>query len=350
MATFPYNESPRSPWDDFSNEEIAAIISPVHDSSQADLLLGESDNTQSFAADGADPVRPESVHGHDIADRLPLFAGGPASFESLTTEERNWAAGDIVIAGRGIGDTYKRASAGRVWVPTVGELAIHNPDFANTISRLYQARNSLLMAPEKSTGGLNVGETMQLVLIPWQEIRRHLTDYDQWVKALRTAQGLVTQEDFMNPDLLAAIKEDLPLYRDPYDDPSKLITPSEYVDENIAREGPWGVILMQTSKEAGIARVGGSPDDMTNKGVERTGWKDQYVDVMGVLEWIALTMQVNPQQLSPGGRGGSWLLANRLVLGREAYVPLAYWNRRVNTYLYRANNGHENLHARLAVM
>src|SRR3990167_10936851 len=147
---------------------------------------------------------------------------------------------------------------------------------------------------------------MHLAIIPWQEMRNHLADFDQWVDALRTTQGVTSNGDYINENLLGAIKSDQPLYRDPAS-PFQLLSPSQYLDRKIAEDGPWGVMLAQTSPQAGIDRLKGqSPDQLTENGTRHLEIAGQMVDSMGVFEWIALTLGQDPKLLS--AEDYSWLL------------------------------------------
>jgi len=53
--------------------------------------------------------------------------------------------------------------------------------------------------------GANVGETMHLVLMPWQSIKNHLNNFSVWLNDMRSRQG-VKQQDYINPDLLKYIQ------------------------------------------------------------------------------------------------------------------------------------------------
>jgi hypothetical protein len=189
---------------------------------------------------------------------------------------------------------------------------------------------------------------MRLALVPWQEMRNHLNDFGEWVDGLREAQGL-DSEDYINEDLLAAITGNKPFYRDT-DNPSQLLTATQYLDKKIAEDGPVGVMLVQTSDDAGIERLADqSPDQMTGDGSQHLELSGSNVDAMGVFEWISLTLQTDPAQLSSGDY--SWMLANRLDVGGGPRVPRGGWGGdQVGLYLYWARDQGDDVRVRLAVM
>lgn len=130
----------------------------------------------------------------------------------------------------------------------------------------------------------------------------------------------------------------------------QLLTASQYLDKKIAEDGPVGVMLMQTSKEAGIDRLKGqSPDQMTDNGTKHLEMDGNNIDAMGVFEWLALTFQKDPKELSP--QDVSWLLASRMMIDGDPLVPYGYWRViQVGSSLDWANIQRGYMHVRLAVM
>lgn len=270
--------------------------------------------------------------------------------EGLSTDAYSWAVQELESVGTELRSKYGFSDLFGPNVPTsVNELATNSPNFVTTVSRLYEVKQSLVNANEVNPEGINVGETMSLVLMPWQEIRNHLNDFDQWIKRLRTTQAVATDDDHINDNLLRAIKSDQPMYRDSAQ-PTQMLTPSQYLDKKIAEDGPWGVMLVQTSKEAGIDRIKGqSPDQMTDNGLGHLELAGNNIDVMGVFEWLALTFQKDPKELSPTDSG--WLLANRMTVDGVPRVPYGDWIvDQVRSDLSRANNQGGIVRVRLAVM
>ncbi len=304
----------------------------------------------------AEPPSPWGGLSDEARTSLTRIAMGPSAANQLLTPNGNgaeglaadvqaWAATDFEAT-----NWYQYPDQYGLDAPTsLQELAAVSPNLAPTLSRLYEAKQSLVLSNEATPEGQNVGETMHLAFIPWQAMRDHLTDFDQWVKTLRDSQNIATSDDYINDSLLAAIKSNQPLYRDS-DRPTQLLTPTEYLDKKIAEDGPWGVMLVQTSQEAGIERIKGqSPDEMTGSGSQHLELADQPIDAMGVFEWIALTMQKDPKELSP--QDVSWLLANRMTVDGAPRVPDGYWDGgQVRSYLYWADYQDGLVRVRLAVM
>lgn len=289
--------------------------------------------------------------GPSAAKQLLSGPNGDPVSGSLDGLAGEWAANSLNNIGTGFHTWYTKYNdrMGVSAPSSLDELAPLHPNLSTTVTRLHEAQQQLSACAEVTPEGDNIGEAMKLVLIPWQEMRDNLSDFDGWLKKLRDAQGVGRSDDFFNSDLLAAIKGDKPLYRDP-DNPSSLLRPSEYLDRKISENGPWGLMLAQASNEAGIeSKRGKSPDDMTDEGTSRFAVQGCYVDNMGVFEWIALTLQEKPDQLS--NRDYSWLLANRITSGGDSFVPDGDWlDGRVRSDLRWADNQFGDVRVRLAVM
>lgn len=193
---------------------------------------------------------------------------------------------------------------------------------------------------------------MRLLVMPWQAISDHRANLDNWIRRMRLIQDV--RLNSYNIDLLAAITNDLPLYRDA-GHPSQLITSSDYLARKIEQDGPWGVILTQTSNQAGLKRIvesstgQRSPDAMTNHGASHFEIAGRAVDNMGIYEWLAVTLQEDPTKLSC--HDYSWMLANRVDGGDGgAHVPRGDWNNRVRSLLDLARNQDSDMRVRLTVM
>lgn len=314
MTTFRYplpEASPPSPWGGLSDEARTSLTRIAMGPSPANQLLTPDGN-------GAEGL-PADVHAWATTD-----------FEAT-----NW---------------YQYPDQFGLDAPTsLQELATLSPNLAPTLSRLYEAKQSLISSNDMTPESLSLGETMHLALIPWQEMRNHLGDFDQWIKTLRDSQGIATNDDYINEHLLGAIKSNQPFYRDP-ENPTRLLTPTQYLDKKIAEDGAWGVMLAQTSQAAGIERIKGqSPDQMTGDGSQHLELTGHNIDAMGVFEWIALTLQNDPKELSP--QDASWLLANRMTVDGGPHVPGGDWyDDQVGSYLNWAGNQFVNVRVRPAVM
>lgn len=248
------------------------------------------------------------------------------SAESLTSEVKEWASSEL--DGRdGVLRRWRRyGSALKVSIPrSVDELLQVQPNLAPTFMRLHYAKQELTRSREVTIDGKkgkNVGETMHLAVLPWQAMSGNLYDFDEWVKAVRKIQGR-GEPDYIEDHLLQAIQIDKRLYCSP-DNPMRLLTPSEYLKEKITYDGPWGIMLAQTSPQAGYQGVSGRcANELTNSGISHLELAGHYVDAMGTLEWVALTMQEDSYTSWPSM---SLLLANRHIYDSREHVAFGYVN------------------------
>lgn len=197
-----------------------------------------------------------------------------------------------------------------------------NPNFGATINRLHEAQLALNASGETTPAGERVGETMHLVAVPWKAFKEAIDNLPQWVSQMRRAQS-INEDDYINDDLLEAIKSDKPIYKS-WDNPGVTYTAREYLDYKISQDGPWGTVLIQTSDEAGVDNwKGQSPDELTHQGTWTPELEGKPVGSMGIFEWLAVTMQEDPRQLS--SKDYSWLLANRLTVDGGPQVPFGFW-------------------------
>lgn len=247
-----------------------------------------------------------------------LLNGSEAAVSPVASEEiGTWAERDLAEALDGW-QPYTDMLTG---VPrSVNQL--QHPNFGETVTRLFEAREALRQSGETTPEGTNVGDTMKLAVIPWQDILNNLQQFDTWVESLGSAQD-VTDAYYIGPRPLEAITGNQPFYRDP-NDPTTLITASEYLREKIEKDGPWGIMLAQTSNDAGLAsRLGQSPNALTEDGEAHLEVAGYQVDAMGIFEWIALALQRDPSKLS--SEDYSWFLANRSLAGGAPQVAYGYW-------------------------
>ncbi len=266
------------------------------------------------------------------------------SSETLNPEASLWAVEELmpVLTSWKRYDTHFSS-----FMPDMSDIS-RNPHYAETISSLYEAKKALTDSGDLTPEGLNVGETMHLVLVPWREMKARLSDFGGWLEGLRETQGL--PKDYINDQLLTAIQTDQAIYRTP-NLPDQMISMSTYLDRKIEQDGSWGIMLAQTSDEAGIDVLKGqSPDQLTENGEKDFKVAGQQVDAMGIFEWIALTLQENPRMLS--SKDYSWLLANRFTDSSGGpLVPFGCWDvGQVGSFLNDADYQYDNTRPRLAVM
>jgi len=292
---------------------------------------------------------PAQVATSGLASVVGNVINQPGNIQ-LAPEAQAWGQGEIVRAGTNwlqYGDVLQTAT-----LNSPQQLRVIHPNLDRKIQHLYDDREQLVRSGYKTPEGTPIGETMKLVLVPWQLFKDHLGTHQTMLTQMRSRQSQVTlKEDYINEQLLDAINNNTPMYR-PQSRPGDLITAAEYLDGKIKQDGPWGVMLAQTSNDAGIEQYKGkSPDDLTitANGHDNLRLKQVQVDQMGIFEWWALTLQEDPSQLSNSDY--SWLLANRLDVNGVARVPCGYWNGgRVDSRLGDAGHQAGDVRPRLAVM
>lgn len=234
---------------------------------------------------------------------------------------------------------------------TIDQLADESLRLSPTLTRLFEAQTTFRGLAWETPEGHNFGETMKLGIVPWRLFRDSLHDESKFkavLGAIRREQGITT-EDYINSDLMATIRNNGGLYRMKAN-PSVTMSAATYLDEKILEDGDWGVMLVQTSEQAGLKdQIGQDPDQLTSNGTGNLSIGNYNVDALGIFEWLALTAQEDPRQLS-GTTDYSWMLANRLDVNGAALVPFGYWRGRVRSDLSWAYNQRGLIRPRLAVM
>lgn len=277
----------------------------------------------------------------------------------------NWVYDELEKTEQGLHSWQKYSVNMSAPIPAKLE-EFHNPNFGNKIDRFYATKlrleNSNLTTPEE----INVGETMQLIAVPWKAFRDNLDHLHEWVNEMRTTQGVSKHPDYFHDSLLDAIKNDTKFYRHTevrpqpgspkeYDYTVSMLSAREYLDRRIEEEGPWGLALVQTSEQAGVKDlIGKSPDELSEDPSQGKYLKvaGEKVDDLGVFEWLALSFQYDPSKIS-GSTDYSWMLANRIEAanGGEARVPYGYWGGyRVASLLNRSGDQNGGIRPRLAVV
>lgn len=313
MTSFHYSHpesSPRRFGDDVSKETLQALTTVAMGPSIADDLL---------------------------ADTTP---------EMLEPEVRSWVSGGFEIRGGFVAWARYRSVLDNKVPGSLDELAELHPNLNATLERLQEAEEAMRSSGAKTQDGVPVGRSMELVLVPWQALRNNLDNLPDWLKGVRSAQGAGVTSDALSSDITDVLKQDKPLYRSA-SRPRELLTPKEYLDAKIASDGPWGVMLAQTGKNFGYLRMDSAgnlsdeynPNMLTRNGDARFQIAGYNVDGLGLFEWLAITMQADPKQLSPISLGTStmsWFLGNRFIRGDEPVVPVGYWSDGINnlTYMY----------------
>lgn len=293
-------------------------------------------------------VSPEDMATSGLAAAVQQNVGNVAKNPAspITPEAKAWAEEEL----NNITNTWFNLEiALGMKVPyDMEQLSAQHTNLEQTLQRLFSAKQALIASNEVTTAHENIGETMKLVMVPWKAMLNNLPRFDDWLRQVRTAQG-ITANDFINLDLLEAVEHDESLYRNPHAAGGRMSAGS-YLEQQISEHGNWGVMLVQASNQAGVrSLIGKSPDELTNRGEDNLIVGGRRVDALGIFEWIALSIQENPRELSPNDY--SWLLANRLTLDDSPYVPTGQWlGLQVKWRVDRADNQDDDTRPRLAVM
>lgn len=233
-------------------------------------------------------------------------------------------------------------------IPTnLSELSEISPNLTETLEHLFAAKQAIEGSGETNPSGEQL--KMDLVLIPWYSFESNLHVLPDFVQAQRNAQGVATSEDYINDDLLNAIRNGDSIYRTA-GSPGLRVPVTSYLDLKRNLDGDWGMFLVQTNTDAGVqSLVGKSPNELTADGSQHLKVAGERVDAMGIFEWLALTIQENPAELSSSDF--SWMLANRVDVNGGTYVPLGDWGvGQVESGLYDASYSDAIGRPRLAVM
>ena len=228
-----------------------------------------------------------------------------------------------------------------------------------TMNRLYNARQDLIASAGKTPAGESIGESMHLTLVPWKLMLDNIDRLPEWINSMRSRNGFTASDDFLGADLLSQIQDDAAIYRNPkapkyyttYNSSEpEMISTREYLAQRITLDGTWGVMLTQTNDVAGMSSlVNKCPDELTQHGSKHLEVSGQRVDGLGVLEFLAMTLQQYPAELFSNKM--SWLLANRLDVNGYAQVPFGSC-RGLGSHLdiTYASERHENAWLSLAVI
>jgi hypothetical protein len=141
----------------------------------------------------------------------------------------------------------------------------------------------------------------------------------------------------------------------------ELLSATDYLQERIAQDGPWGIMLAQNGGTPGIVRYRNRTVDQitadTNgrllfDDVIRDNVDPLAVDRMGVFEWLALTLQFTPDTQAEDSI--SLLLANNIEEDGSRFVGGGSWRRLdqkcVRTSMVASNQLLGKSYPRLAVL
>ncbi|HYH35964.1 MAG TPA: hypothetical protein VD706_00515 [Candidatus Saccharimonadales bacterium] len=308
---------PAPTWRGLSAEARSALVGQSIGSSPASRLLEETEKVARGPEDLAEPVLTWAKQ------QLEGSNGQKGAF-------RRWEKYEDLLSTE---------------VPaTLDELLEKSPQLASTIERLFKASRALTASGQTAPSGSNVGETMGLVLVPWETFqdlyeenqRTRVNMLHRWVKTCSERHSgirngfRISEEGLQrgDPTLAKAFSDDAPMYRD-VAKPSKMIRLTEHLKAKIAEEGPWGLILAQNAGSGGYwwGEEFTGPQfagDWTDKGKAHFQIAGYNVDAMGVYEFIAHAFQEDEMD----EKVPFLLLANR-VNGYGSFggvkVPFGYY-------------------------
>jgi hypothetical protein len=310
------------------------------------------------------PDFPNETNGTPGADFDAELARQPELL--LKPEVRTWAEAELddPITGA-FASWHKYNTLLSSSVPSMDSLLEEDPHIGEKLNYLFHAK-ALLRGSDRMHKVGNISESMHLVAIPWLDFQNNLSSFESWMYGMRTKQlPKVPNADEMSVTLKVQLRPDGdPMYRNPklalYDVPDntdafELQTASEYLADRVSESGAsgWGVMLVQTAVQANVPLLAGqSANDLTFNGLDHlTGPFGIKTDALGIFEWLALTLQSDPQKLALKDR--TLLLANRIVMGDTlSYVPCAGWDdeRACVSILNSLPNARDGVEPRLAVM
>ena len=273
--------------------------------------------------------------------------------EWRSQEARLWVTQEIEMAAL----NWKEYPAISTSVPFVD---IFNETHVEALNYLHEARQCLVKVGDQTPdSNINVGETMHLTLMPWQLILENLHQLPDWICSLNQSRVSSAKKSYIDVEIFSQLQNNETIYRNPKTrmrSPSlKSNTPDwlstrNYLAERIADDGEWGVILTQTSSDAGMKRfINKSPDQLTESGKNRLAVQGYPVDSLGILEWLCMGLQHPTAQLSANDQ--SWLLANRLKYNGKTLVPYGVWGGgQPATYAYGSSNSGERMRTRMAII
>jgi hypothetical protein len=304
-------------------------------------------------------VSPEAVATEGIAAAVDSAIQEHASSQILDVEVPTWTKNEL--SAEVIDRTWRHYGALLTIPPprNVPSMVEVEPRMAVKLQRLHEAKIGILTTAGDTPEGQKVGDTMHLTLVPWYDFKANLDKLPDWIEAMRGVQNKATGADFINEELVKQIQDGEKIYRNPIaphffstnnTSAPEWLSAREYLDQRIAEDGAWGVVLTQTSPEAGVkSLVGKSPDELTDEGRKRLEIAGYKVDGLGIFEWLAMTFQHDPSTLSPSDY--TWMLANRLDVGGGSRVPVGDWSDgQVGSSLGFADVRAENARPRLAVI
>ncbi len=136
----------------------------------------------------------------------------------------------------------------------------------------------------------NIGDDMHFLLIPWGYFAREITQTAANGPSLKSS--LIELHGFNDFEMEAVenLKADNVMYRLG----GSALGPEAYLNERIAREGPWGMMLAQTSYDPGLmVRENTSPSFVSLEDSRQLSIAGQSVSALGIFEEMAFSLQID---------------------------------------------------------
>lgn len=258
-----------------------------------------------------------SVNLHNTADAIPIEGlleranQDPAIKGRLSPEVALWAHQELTAAQESwdaYGEEGKRASQSFLSGPNslakLGYFYEAHARIAGATAYNFEGIEDALRTPK----GTHIAETMHLVYVPWKQLLDTLTGDgpipDRWLMQMRAEQGYTNQE-YGYGVLMDQLRAGSIAYRAPVrhelDDVSGWINAEGYLRKRIEEDGEWGVVLAQTTADAGVTgpdwqtsfeQPSGEPLRMSKVAGELRGMAVGGADVsgLGVFEMTAITL------------------------------------------------------------
>lgn len=262
----------------------------------------------------------QNVPGNNLVEQL--VPPKPNRMEVTASHIQNWALAELHAE-----ETVRQWQKYDPFIPNAPnglyDLIDKSRNTVESLEYLYEVREALKASGEVTPDGINLGDSMHLVLIPWWDIGKNLDNFRGWAQSLRGAQTNNKIEDYFDAAILRGIEDDNLYYRGA-NHPDIIVSPRDYINAKISAYGNWGLMLAQTTPIGGTNKLlEKSPDELTKEGISHLEIAGYPLDAMGVFEWLSLTWQINPLHLSSDHR--SLLLANRFTVNRfRTRTPIGY--------------------------
>lgn len=223
----------------------------------------------------------------------------------------------------------------------IEQLSRFNRDFDGLIEKLTAVKLEMIKFGRTQEGmmpdGTNIGETLHPVLIPWEFFAHHAGSgtLPKALKLLREKQSI--EEHVLDYPFMIG-RENLAGDKDVTYFPQSSLT---YLRKKIGDDGWWGIFLIQSQEPYKPLADGLMPETKIKKIKNYRGdWERNEpdvkfrrmngydIDMLGLYEWLALTLQEEPESF----KGDLTLLTSNIVLrashGEDILVAYGGWDEK----------------------